>query len=358
MEFLDNEHKQFYEQKIKEIGTTDVYRKALIYTLAICPVTREYFSDIFDIKEGLINRNSLQAPYQISTSMKVTRLAFNLWNSNCYDSDEDLENCNVSTHYTPSDIFCCSYASYFYEAIKIRYPEYTTGYNNTIADVIQLVRDKYSDIIGLNLFDGTLTLEYLYIVNGDKDCYQLMEVSEFEEKLKIEFLTQHITKIIDIKELEDIFEMLGKKSTFKLPAKEEIEAIKQKYVKGSKIKLIKMYDPFSPPPTNTIGIVEFVDDIGQIHCNWDNGSTLALVVGIDQFKVLSVPRTKEEIQKIKDKYKIGTKIKMNKLSNRPIARKGLLGNIENVDDFGNIIVRYKTLGTETLVEGVDDFELL
>ena len=49
---------------------------------------------------------------------------------------------------------------------------------------------------------------------------------------------------------------------------------------------------------------------------------------------------------------------MNKLSNRPISIEGLLGNVEKVDDFGNIVVRYKTLGTETLVEGVDDFELL
>lgn len=68
--------------------------------------------------------------------------------------------------------------------------------------------------------------------------------------------------------------------------------------------------------------------------------------------------TQKEIQRIKDKYKIGSKIKMNKLSNRPISIEGLLGNVEKVDDFGNIVVRYKTLGTEILVEGVDDFELL
>ena len=111
-------------EKAKITGKEDVYRKALMYTLGICETTREHFTDIFDIKEGLINRNSLQAAYQTSTSMKVTRLSFSLWNSNNYDSDEDLENGIVSTHYNPSDIFCCSYAPYFYEAIKIRYPEY------------------------------------------------------------------------------------------------------------------------------------------------------------------------------------------------------------------------------------------
>ncbi len=125
MKFIDKEHEEFYKEKLNEIGQEDVYRKALVYTLGICETTRENFTDIFNIKEGLINRDSLQRAYQTSTSMKVTRLSFSLWNSNSYDSDEDLKNGIISTHYNPSDIFCCSYAPYFYEAIKIRYPEYT-----------------------------------------------------------------------------------------------------------------------------------------------------------------------------------------------------------------------------------------
>lgn len=68
--------------------------------------------------------------------------------------------------------------------------------------------------------------------------------------------------------------------------------------------------------------------------------------------------TQEEIQRIKDRYKVGSKIKINKLSNRPLPKPGLLGNIEKVDNFGKIVVRYKTLGTITLTEGVDEFELL
>ena len=42
-----------------------------------------------------------------------------------YDSEEDLEKGHISSSYAPSEIFCCSYAPYFWEAIKIRYPEYT-----------------------------------------------------------------------------------------------------------------------------------------------------------------------------------------------------------------------------------------
>ncbi len=53
-------------------------------------------------------------------------MALNLWNhSIMYDSEEDLEKGHISSSYAPSEIFCCSYAPYFWEAIKIRYPEYT-----------------------------------------------------------------------------------------------------------------------------------------------------------------------------------------------------------------------------------------
>ena len=125
MKFIDDEHKLFYEQKLKEMGKSDIYRQALVYTLGISETTRVHFADIFNIKEGLINRKSLSKPYQTSSSLKVTRMAFSLWNSNSYDSDEDVENGIVSPYYTPSQIFCTSDAPYFWEAIKIRYPEYT-----------------------------------------------------------------------------------------------------------------------------------------------------------------------------------------------------------------------------------------
>ena len=41
----------------------------------------------------------------------------------------DIENEKVSDKYNVSEIFCCSYAPYFYEGIKIRYPEYTREKN-------------------------------------------------------------------------------------------------------------------------------------------------------------------------------------------------------------------------------------
>lgn len=128
MRFIDNDHKIFYENKLKELqryGKTDCYYRSITYCLSICETTRDHFDNLFNIGKGEININALQAPYQTGSSEKVTRMAFSLWNRCNYDSDEDIENNKPSIYYNPSEIFCCGYAPYFYEAIKIRYPEYT-----------------------------------------------------------------------------------------------------------------------------------------------------------------------------------------------------------------------------------------
>lgn len=132
MKFIDNKHKEFWNRKYKEMelmGKTDVYYKSIVYVLGICETTRDNFNKIFDLKKGEINIDSLQAPYQTGSSAKVTRMAFSLWNRCNYDSREDIENENISAQYNPSEIFGCSYAPYFYEGVKIRYPEYTREQN-------------------------------------------------------------------------------------------------------------------------------------------------------------------------------------------------------------------------------------
>ena len=128
MKFIDNEHKNFWEDKLEIMqmyGKTDVYYKSLVYILGISQITRENFDRIFDLKNGEINIDSLKDGWQTESSLKVTRMAFNLWNNCNYDSMEDAYNGNISIYYNPSDIFCTSYAPYFYEGIKLRYPEYT-----------------------------------------------------------------------------------------------------------------------------------------------------------------------------------------------------------------------------------------
>ena len=56
----------------------------------------------------------------------------------------------------------------------------------------------------------------------------------------------------------------------------ELESLRQQYPVGARVELIQMNDPFSPPPPGTKGTVRCVDDIGNIHVDWDNGSGLAV----------------------------------------------------------------------------------
>ena len=50
-------------------------------------------------------------------------------NRTCTREKEDRENEKVSEYYGISDIFCSSYAPYIYEAVKIRYSEFTQENN-------------------------------------------------------------------------------------------------------------------------------------------------------------------------------------------------------------------------------------
>ena len=54
--------------------------------------------------------------WQTSGTVRVCRLAFNLWNG--YTDPEH------SNAYSPEDLFCCEFAPYFMEGVKIRYPKY------------------------------------------------------------------------------------------------------------------------------------------------------------------------------------------------------------------------------------------
>ena len=56
-------------------------------------------------------------------------MAFSVWNRCNYDSEKDIDNGLISSKYNASEIFACSYAPYFYEGIKIRYPEFTKEKN-------------------------------------------------------------------------------------------------------------------------------------------------------------------------------------------------------------------------------------
>lgn len=152
-------------------------------------------------------------------------------------------------------------------------------------ELIKLVINKYLDKIQLIINNDMVVLEYMYVINGEKDVYKTIEVTEFENKYCLKFYPENTTKIITLDEFPDIFEILDKQISKRRLSPEEIKEIENKYRPGSKVKLFKMYDLYAPPK-GTIGIIKGVDSVGNILVNWESNSSLSLISGIDEFEII------------------------------------------------------------------------
>ena len=132
--FISEAHEKFYYEKLKEVRYQDVYHKALCYCLGINDDTRRNANNIYDFKTGCVKTECLHEGWQTSGSVKVVRMAFNLY-CNATPSVDDYtdaeEQINECRQYTVEELFCCAYAPYFWQAIQIRYPEYAT-YNRKL----------------------------------------------------------------------------------------------------------------------------------------------------------------------------------------------------------------------------------
>ena len=114
--FSSNAHEEAYHGIIEKMKKGDCYHQALAYLITLDTVCRQHVDDLFDFDQDIILFDGLKQGWQTGTSRKTTLLAFNLWSTYV---DDDAK-CS-----TPSELFCCSCAPYYYEAIKLRYPEYT-----------------------------------------------------------------------------------------------------------------------------------------------------------------------------------------------------------------------------------------
>ena len=64
------------------------------------------------LRQGHIRPAGLHEGWQTGGSIRLTRLAFNLWNGYAEKGDERMS--------TPYEIFDCGYAPYFFEAIRLK----------------------------------------------------------------------------------------------------------------------------------------------------------------------------------------------------------------------------------------------
>lgn len=72
----------------------------------------------------------------------------------------------------------------------------------------------------------------------------------------------------------------------RFPNKEMLEFLRREYPPGTRVRLTWMDDP-QAPPLGTKGTVTGVDDMGSILVDWDNGSHLNVIYGVDEVRKLN-----------------------------------------------------------------------
>lgn len=61
-----------------------------------------------------------------------------------------------------------------------------------------------------------------------------------------------------------------------------VEEIRERYPEGTKIKIVRMRD-VRPIKPGTIGVVKHIDDIGTLHCCFEDGKQLGVCPEVDEF---------------------------------------------------------------------------
>ena len=119
--FSSMAHRNFYLENMMKCKVKDRYHQSFFYVMGIAAETRANIEKMFDFKEDCIVPEGMRGGWQTSGTVKVCYLAFNLWNNYVEEGNE--------TCFTPEDLFCCGFAPYFMEGLKIRYPEYCRELN-------------------------------------------------------------------------------------------------------------------------------------------------------------------------------------------------------------------------------------
>lgn len=74
----------------------------------------------------------------------------------------------------------------------------------------------------------------------------------------------------------------------------QAQRYKETYPPGTRIILLNMGNDPNPVESGTRGTVKAVDDIGTLHCDFDNGRRLGIVPGEDSFRKLTEKELAEE----------------------------------------------------------------
>ncbi len=123
LKFKNDLHKERYKNlRACYIGAGDYpeqhpdpYREALAYLIALTDDTYNHRHQLYNEEERCIIPEAVKEEWQTGSTLKLTRLAFNLFTASinwCEDGEEN--------YCTPDYIFDSSDAPYFVEAVRLR----------------------------------------------------------------------------------------------------------------------------------------------------------------------------------------------------------------------------------------------
>lgn len=70
------------------------------------------------------------------------------------------------------------------------------------------------------------------------------------------------------------------------PDQHTVERVRKMYPKGTRVELVEMNDPYSRLKPGDKGTVRLVDDTATVFVDWDSGSGLGIVYGVDRIRKL------------------------------------------------------------------------
>jgi len=118
MKFMDDDHQVFYERMISA-HKNDGYHRGLFYLLSLLPDTRRHINDLYNSKDDEIRLAGLHKAWQTGGSIRISRLAFNLFNG--YDGFDGEKQDEPASLYTPDALLDSSFCEYCLEACRLRF---------------------------------------------------------------------------------------------------------------------------------------------------------------------------------------------------------------------------------------------
>ena len=119
MIYYDDNHRQAFKTAVEKRGDykpVDSYDVSLLYLLTATEPTRANLSRMYNFITGEIEPETINEGFQTGTSVRLSRLAFNLFNGYVEEAQSKM--------YSPYYLFDASIKEIMLQAIQLRYTPY------------------------------------------------------------------------------------------------------------------------------------------------------------------------------------------------------------------------------------------